>query len=92
MEEKLTDDELEGYNVKHKRIRGSSRLKYPPNESRCLQRCGIEAHDTWTHRFTGKVFSTEHRCFLSLGHEGPCEFSSECGVFLSPEVASEAAA
>lgn len=67
----------ETINKKHKRIRGSDEFKYPPNASRCKQTCGI-AHD-WVRDMEGREHPRQHRCFLSLDHEGFCEFSSACG-------------
>jgi hypothetical protein len=76
--DRLTDAEIDSINKKHKRIRGTSELKYPPKESRCHATCGIPADDAWAHKFTGKFQKGQHRCFLAIGHRGDCEFSSEC--------------
>lgn len=69
--------DLERINNKHYRIRGSNDLKYPPNESRCGITCG-HRHDFFIDR-EGHSRAKEHRCFLAVGHEEYCEFSSECG-------------
>jgi hypothetical protein len=76
--DRLTDAEINSINKKHKRIRGTPELKYPPKESRCRLTCGISGHDWWADKFTGKQREGQHRCFLAIGHRGDCEFSSEC--------------
>lgn len=70
-----TDDER--INNKHYRIRKTHELKYPANESRCRNTCGIR-HD-FTKNSLGLQRVQEHRCYLSISHTGYCEFSSECG-------------
>lgn len=69
----MTDDEI---NKKHRRIRGSDVLKYPPNESRCKQTCGTRHDRVVTAQGERMV---EHRCFLALEHQSDCQFSSACG-------------
>lgn len=59
--------------AKHRRLRGSDDLRYPPNTHRCRLHCGLEDM-----RDGGRVRS--HSCFLRLGHKEPCEYSSECGM------------
>lgn len=72
------DPEDERINNKHFRIRGSHDLKYPGNESRCRQTCGLR--HCLTANSLGLERLEEHRCFLAAGHkEIYCEFSSECG-------------
>lgn len=73
----MQDPEDQRINNKHFRIRGSHDLKYSANKSRCLNRCGI-AHD-WIKDASGREVAKPHRCFLAVGHEGFCEFSSICG-------------
>jgi hypothetical protein len=75
MEEKLTDKEIEGYNAKHKRIRGSLALKYPPKESRCGGECGRLDYRV---EIRGREQVKHHPCVLAESHKGECEFSSEC--------------
>lgn len=68
----MTDAEID---AKHISLRGSLKYKYPPRESSCRHECG--ASDYF------KVVSKppeHHRCFLAIGHQGDCEFSSECAV------------
>lgn len=74
----MADDQI---SKKHKRIRGSDELKYPPNESRCRQTCGTH-HDRVSTRQGERM--VEHRCFLALDHRGHCEFSSACGDLRVP--------
>lgn len=71
------DPELERINNKHFRIRKSHELKYPGNESRCKQTCGY-LHDEVENSFNVMTLK-EHRCFLKIGHEPHCQFSSACG-------------
>lgn len=78
------DPEIEGYNKKHRRVRGSLQLKYPPKESRCLKTCGTLHYQVDTRK--GKEYR-EHPCFLAIGHEGLCEFSSECAL-LTAQIAA----
>lgn len=73
----MQDLEDQRINDKHYRIRGSHDLKYPANRSRCLNRCGI-AHDLIKDP-SGREVARPHRCFLAVGHEGFCQFSSICG-------------
>lgn len=68
----MTDEEI---TEKHKRIRGTHELKYPPNESRCRNKCGTKHDPVMTDK--GEIM-VEHRCFLGVGHVGQCEFSSAC--------------
>lgn len=78
----MTDEEISN---KHKRVRGSNELKYPPNESRCKQTCGT-SHDL-VDTLKGER-TVEHRCFLVVAHQGYCEFSSACGDVLESQVAA----
>lgn len=66
----------EGIITKHRRISGSLELKYPPNESRCKQTCGIRHDPVMTAQGEKMV---EHRCVLALEHQPGCQFSSACG-------------
>lgn len=74
------DPEIEGYNRKHKRIRGTHALKYPPRESRCQKGCGSLHCAVETRK--GKEYR-EHPCFLEVDHKRKCEFSSECALLLT---------
>lgn len=67
-------------NAKHRKIRGSSELKYPAFDSeRCHVNCGLmDLRNIVATRVEDR--RRNHRCFLFLGHEGDCEFSSECGA------------
>lgn len=67
----MTDAEID---AKHIRLRGSLKYKYPPRESSCRHECG----NTDYYKVAGKP-PIHHRCFLAVGHDGDCEFSSECG-------------
>lgn len=58
---------------KHLRLRGTHNLRYPPNAHRCRLRCGLDDM-----RDGERVNS--HTCFLRSNHDGPCEWSSECGL------------
>jgi hypothetical protein len=78
--DRLTDAEILNYNKKHKWIRGSSELKYPPKESRCHEDCGERHCEILT--ATGRKWTT-HPCFLAIGHSGKCEFSSECDALFA---------
>lgn len=73
--DELTDQEMEGYMAKHKRIRGSYELKYPPRAFRCERKCGRLHCEVEGQR---GIILTEHPCFLAIGHRGECQFSSEC--------------
>lgn len=75
----MTDDEV---NKKHRRVRGSDALKYPPNESRCRETCGTR-HDRVVTAHGERM--VEHRCFLALEHQGYCEVSSACGSIEVPK-------
>lgn len=66
----MTDEEI---NAKHIRLRGSLDLKYPRREASCRNECGVD--DYPKHKDRPPV---QHRCFLTIGHKGSCEFSSEC--------------
>lgn len=66
----MSDEEI---NAKHIRLRGSLDLKYPRREASCRHECGVD--DYPKHPDKPPV---QHRCFLAIGHKGPCEFSSEC--------------
>lgn len=68
----MTDEEI---TAKHKRIRKTHELKYPPNESRCRNKCGTR-HDPVVTQSGEKM--VEHQCFLGVVHSGECEFSSVC--------------
>lgn len=72
--------------AKHRRIRGSDRLKYPPNRLRCIKNCGQSHCEIATPK--GRIW-IPHRCFLEVDHEVRCQFSSECSS--SVEVANVAA-
>lgn len=85
MSENLNDPEIEGYYKRHKRIRGSHELKYPPKESRCRRACGTLHYEVDTRK--AKEYR-EHPCFLAIGHEGPCEFSSECAQLFTGQIAA----
>lgn len=74
-EDQLTDSELESFNKKHKRIRGTHELKYPPKESRCRSECGRQDYRL---EIRGREQIRHHPCFLAINHEEDCEFSSEC--------------
>lgn len=63
----------EAMDAKHIRLRGSLALKYPPREASCRHECGLDDY----RKSEGKP-PVQHRCFLAVGHQGPCEFSSEC--------------
>lgn len=58
---------------KHLRLRGTEALRYPDKEDRCGRSCGLGDLPA-----DGKREARDHPCFLGP-HEGPCEFSSECG-------------
>jgi hypothetical protein len=86
---RLTEAEVENINRKHRLIRGSMELKFPPKEARCRNTCGelhcevpIEDEYRWV----------EHPCFLKPGHVGDCEFSSECDQSSPVTVVTEVAA
>lgn len=85
MDEQLSNSEIQGYNEKHKRIRGSLELKYPPKESCCRKGCGYQHYKV---EIRGKTETRQHPCFLAIGHEGPCEFSSECASMLTERAAA----
>lgn len=78
------DPEVERYAAKHRRLRGTDQLRYPPNAHRCRLRCGL---DDMRDGEGDKQRVASHQCFLGT-HEGRCEFSSECGLsrFKSMEV------
>lgn len=69
--------EMEEWEIdaKHRRIRGSNRLKYPGNEDRCQKTCGKSHCEVRTSK--GRQWIA-HRCFLAVDHECECQFSSEC--------------
>lgn len=74
---------LTGVLAKHRQLRGSDTLKYPPTrEKRCKLRCGLDdmAEGEGTKRHT-----TDHICFYAVGHSGPCQWSSECGLMVRGE-------
>lgn len=78
----FTNAEQQAFSAKHRALRGSDRLKYPPRGGRCKSECGIPDHDSFYLTNLGrnrKQQKQEHRCFLAIGHRGCCEFSSECG-------------
>ena len=80
--EHFTKEELSEIYAKHRALRGSNRLKYPAKESRCRNQCGIFEHDVVMGLDKKRLVvrrRQQHGCFLSLAHEGYCEFSSECG-------------
>lgn len=79
-DEHFSELEIKSFNAKHKRLRGSNDLKYPPRESSCKNECGIPEHDVSMNREGKEMMRRQHRCFLAAGHEGACEFSSACGV------------
>lgn len=68
---------------KHKRLRGTDILKYPPTRrERCQTTCGLE--DAPDGDYASRRYS-EHQCFLRPSHPEPCEFSSECSVMRRQE-------
>lgn len=75
------DDDVECYmttgeiNAKHVALRGSLVYKYPPNAARCKKECGYLHYVIESLRGRQVV---ERPCFLAIGHEGYCQFSSEC--------------
>jgi len=66
----MTDAEID---AKHIKLRGSLKLKYPPREACCRVRC-----------VQGDNQTRGHQCFLTSGHDGSHEFSSECGQIEPP--------
>lgn len=62
-------------NAKYVALRGSLLYKYPPKEARCRKECGYLHYVIESPRGRRVV---EHPCFLAIGHEGWCQFSSEC--------------
>lgn len=78
-----TREELESINKKHRRLRGSDELKYPQRNLRCRSECGV-AHYRIDMASGAKV--RQHPCFLIIGHEEPCEFSSECDAHLTVQM------
>ena len=85
MEDELSKSESEAYNKKHKRIRGTLDLKYPPRVSRCKSTCGYWHYNV---EVRGKPEQRQHPCFLVIDHAGPCEFTSECGLILTGRAAA----
>lgn len=59
----MTDAQI---TAKHRRLRGSDALKYPPPHLACIEMCGL--------------CTPGHRCFLMAGHtpKDIHEFSSVC--------------
>lgn len=73
MDNTQIDYEIQGYNAKHRRLRGGSLdYKYPPMVAACKTECGLG--DESVPRRDGKG----HRCVLAIGHSGEHEWSSEC--------------
>jgi hypothetical protein len=68
-------------NNKHRKVRGSDDLKYPPKDERCGGECG-ESH--YLIEVRGMERMRMHPCFLAMGHAGSCEFTSECDVQFAP--------
>ena len=67
---------LREINEKHMAIRGSLAYKYPPKESRCREKCGLDDMPVADRDHQRKY--ADHGCFLGVGHKGKCQFSSEC--------------
>lgn len=70
----LTYSQIE---AKHLRLRGTTDLRYPPNQHRCRLRCGL---DDMRDGEGERQRISSHCCFLRSNHDGPCEWSSECGL------------
>lgn len=69
----ILDKELEAFNAKHRRIRGTINYKYPPIAAACKADCGL-ADESVPRRD-----NANHRCVLAIGHAGAHQWSWECG-------------
>lgn len=63
------DRDVERYNAKHRRIRGSLDYKYPPITAACKSECGLGDESVPRRDGSG------HRCVLAIGHAGGHEWS-----------------